>query len=201
MPVARGKIAGVVATLTSTWKAAPCRIRPRFSSPNSKRGLVAQRSVTPSSGGSETTINPPIRRNLAPHSAVTAGGPNDLAVTKSKDSSILESRAISSIRPEMTSPDSGASVHSRISRRKLTRFFIESVSTHRRRQWSSSTSAGRPPPLPRSSSAAGGDEKRSSQHAAKPSACAIWGSIGPGPKKPRALDSSRARFNQSFVTC
>ncbi len=118
VPTDLGYIAGVGLTLIRTWNAAPCRTRPRSSSPNSARPFGSQRSVTASSGGSETIITPPRFKKRAPHSAVTEGGPNDRAVTKSKLSSISGNLAISSILPIMTSPLGGAPSQSSTSCRK-----------------------------------------------------------------------------------
>src|SRR5271155_5880268 len=84
-PDARGYCLGVGCVLTKTWKAAPWRTRPRVSRPSLARISVFQRLGWLSSGGSETTSTPPIFNKRAAHSAVTAGAPNDLAVTRSMD--------------------------------------------------------------------------------------------------------------------
>jgi hypothetical protein len=196
MPIPRGNLDGVGLVLSRTWKAAPWRTRPKGSNPNSPRMSAFQRSVSLSSGGSETIRTPPIFKNRAAHSAVTAGGPNDRAVTSSNASESPGNRAISSARPMITSPRSGASGWASTSMRSLIRFSMESISTPRQFHRSSKTNPGSPPPLPRSRNSVGGLGRISSQLNAKPSAWAICTSIAAGPKKPRALDSSRARGNQ-----
>ena len=74
------------------------------------------------------------------------------------------------------------------------------VNTARHRHRSRRNRPGSPPPLPRSRNDVGGADARSSQHSANPREWVKCGSIALGPKKPRALDSSRTRGNQSFVT-
>ena len=143
---------------------------------------------------------PPTLRNRTPHSAVTAGGPNDRDVTRSNPSTRSSRRAIVSTRPMTTSPCDGAPSQSRTSMRKFALFAMESVRNVRHRQRSMRTRAGSPPPLPRSANANGGLGFTSSQHSANPRACSICGSIALGPKKPRALDSSRARGSQNLFT-
>ena len=143
---------------------------------------------------------PPTFKNLTAHSAVTAGGPKERAVTRSNFPSNSGHRAASSARAIITSPVSGAPGQARTSFRKLLRLPMESRKTSWERQRSRSTSPGKPPPLPRSRRSDGGVGRSASQQRAKPCACKIWGSIGCGPKKPRALDSSRARGNQSLFT-
>ena len=143
---------------------------------------------------------PPTFKNLTAHSAVTAGGPNDREVTRSARLSRSSRRASSSARPISTLPPEGASGQSRTSRRKAVRRSMESMRIPRADHRASRTRPGSPPPLPRSTKTRGESGRSLSQQRAKPSAWVIWGPIGPGPKKPRALDSSRARVNQSFVT-
>ncbi len=198
-PTSRGKRRGVGFDLIRTWKAAPCRTRPRASNPSVANASEFQRLGTWSSGGSETTRNPPIFKNRAAHSAVTAGGPKDRAVTRSATPVNLGSRATSSARPRINCAPVGASDHVSTSSKSLIRFFIESTRIALVAQCSRSTRPGRPPPLPRSRNTFGGADAWSSQQREKPSACMICGSIGPGPMKPRLLDSSRARLSQELA--
>ena len=200
VPTLRGYSDGVLAIFTRTSYAASWRIRPRDTRPSFCRPLGTQRLTTESSGGSETIRAPPIFRNWAAHSAVTAGGPNDRAVTRSNSSTNSGSRAISSTRPTMTSPFDGAPSSSRASIRKFALLAMESVKTPRHCHCARRTRPGSPPPLPKSRKDSGGEEFRSFQHFEKPKAWAIWGSIAFGPKKPRALDSSRTRGSQSEFT-
>ena len=163
-------------SLTNTSYAVPWRERPRSFRPSWPSPEGFQRSFSASLGGSETTRTPPTFRNLTAHSAVTEGGPNDRAVTRSKTPSNSGHRAASSARAVITSP-AGELGHSRTSSRNLLRFVIESRNTARQRQRSSRTRPGSPPPLPRSRNTAGGEGRIASQQRAKPSAWAICGSI------------------------
>ena len=174
------------------------RNEPRETSPNWSSPVSLHRSSP--FGGSETMSKPPTSRNRTAHSAVTAGGPNERAVTRLNRESPRVSRASSSARPLHTLPPSGTSSHSSTSRRKFVRFSIESRNVVGRAQVSRSTSPGRPPPLPRSRIVAGSSDRRECHATTKPFACWICGSMEPGPKKPRALDSSRARVNHCDVT-
>ena len=200
IPIPRGNLEGVAFVLRRTWKAAPYRTRPWGTRPSSARTLALHRSVPSSVGGSETMRAPPIFKNLAAHSAVTAGGPKERAVTRSKASENPGSLAISSARPISTSPKDGASACASTSINSLILFSMESMRTPRQFQRSSNTSPGSPPPLPRSRNSSGGLGRMFSQQSANPSAWAIWTSMSAGPKKPRALDSSRARGNQLLFT-
>jgi hypothetical protein len=134
-------------------------------------------------------------RKRTAHSAVTAGGPKDLAVTNENWPSRSESLDNSSARPLITWPPEGAPSQPKTSSRKLVRFIIESRNVVGLPQCSKSTNPGSPPPLPRSRYWVGGSDEKSSHTRMKPDACSIWVSIATGPKKPRALDSSRARYN------
>ena len=198
MPLARGKRRGVARIFSITLYPALSRKDPRDTRPNWSRPLSLHRSSP--SGGSETMSRPPISRNRTAHSAVTAGGPNDRAVTRLNRESPLVSRASSSARPLQTLPPLGTSSHASASRRKFDRFSIESRNVVGCAHVSRSTSPGSPPPLPRSRIVAGGSGRREFHAATKPFACWICGSMEPGPKKPRALDSSRARVNHCDVT-
>ena len=199
-PVGRGNFSGVASRFTRTWKDADARNEPRDSRPSLRRPSSLQRLTPCSPGGSETIRRPPSTRKRAAHSAVTAGLPNDRATTSSKDESRRASREATSLLPHMTSAKWGESGHSRTSRRKAVLFSMASRSVTRVRHRSNRTRPGTPPPLPRSSQVPGATVENRSQAWMKPSACSTWVEIGPGPKKPRALDSSRARGNQSDVT-
>ena len=199
-PVGRGNFSGVASRFTRTWKDADARNEPRDSRPSLRRPSSLQRLTPCSPGGSETIRRPPSTRKRAAHSAVTAGLPNDRATTSSKDESRRGSREATSLRSHMTSAKWGESGHSRTSRRKAVLFSMASRSVTRVRHRSNRTRPGTPPPLPRSSQVPGATVENRSQAWMKPSACSTWVEIGPGPKKPRALDSSRARGNQSDVT-
>jgi hypothetical protein len=143
---------------------------------------------------------PPSARNRVAHSATTAGGPKERAVTRGNIASREGSRATVSALPVMTSTSSGAPTQASTSRKKFIRFTMESTNTVRHPHRSARTSPGKPPPLPRSRKLVGEWSKLPSQQSAKPFACSICGSMALGPKKPRALDSSRARKSQAFVT-
>jgi hypothetical protein len=97
-------------------------------------------------------------------------------------------------------PLSAAPAQLSTSSRNFARFTIESVNTARQCHRSSKKRPGSPPPLPKSRKEAGGAGSRSSQQSANPKECVKCGSIALGPKKPRALDSSRTRGNQSLFT-
>jgi len=200
VPIDLGYSLGVEWVFTRTWNAAPRRTRPSATSPKSSNFDGFHRFTSESSGGSDTIITPPTFINCAPHSAVTAGGPNERAVTRSNASTNSGILAISSTLAVMTVPLSGAPSDSSASSRNLARLTIESVNTARHRQRSSRNSPGSPPPLPRSRKASGAVASRSSQQSAKPKEWVKWGSIALGPKKPRALDSSRTRGSQSLLT-
>ena len=182
IPTWRGYSFGVTRTFVKTWYAAPCRTRPSLRSPKTSSPSSSHRSTTESSGGSETIMTPPTFKNLTPHSAVTDGGPNERAVTRSAISTRSGRRAMSSTRPMITFAPPGEPSHSSTSSRKVARFAIESV----RIAWvchiSRSTRAGSPPPLPRSTNTGGGVACASAQHSAKPCAWTICGSIAVGPK-------------------
>ena len=139
-------------------------------------------------------------KNRTAHSAVTPGGPKDRAVTRLNRESALVSRASTSARPRHTLPPLGTSSQLSTSRRKFVRFSMESRNVVGCAQVSRSTSPGRPPPLPRSRIVVGGSARWAFQASTNPPACVICGSTAPGPKKPRALDSSRARVNHNDVT-
>ncbi len=198
MPIDRGNRRGVARTFSMSWNPALFRYDPRDCNPSSLRPLALQRFGL--DGGSETIRRPPTSRKRTAHSAVTAGEPNERAVTRSNFESDRVSRARTSARPRQTLPPDGTSSHWRTSSMKFVRFSIESKKTIGRSQVSNNTKPGRPPPLPRSRTFAGGLLRWASQASIKPMACSICGSMAPGPKKPRALDSSRARDNQCDVT-
>jgi hypothetical protein len=164
MPISRGKRSDVGPILVKTWNAAPCRTRPWGSSPSNANDTLSHRVGSESFGGSETINTPPTLKNLAAHSAVTAGGPKDRAVTKSNASESPLSRAICSARPVINTAFFGASGLDKTSPRNLIRFSIESMRTPRQPQRSSRTRPGRPPPLPRSKNSRGGEGRISSQH-------------------------------------
>ncbi len=134
------------------------------------------------------------------HSAVVAGEPNEREVTRSNWESPRRSRAKSSARPRHTSPTEGTSGQASTSPMNLVRLSIESSSTVRCCQWSRRMSPGTPPPLPRSNTLWGASGRKLTHASIKPRACSIWNSTDFGPKKPRALDSSRARSNHGDVT-
>ena len=143
---------------------------------------------------------PPRERKRTAHSAVTAGGPNDRAVTRGNIPSrslVLDSN---SARPLMTRPSAGAPSHRSTSVRKLVLFTMESTNVAGFPQFSKRTSPGSPPPLPRSRNCDGGMGNKSPHTRENPAACSTCVSTAPGPIKPRALDSSRARYNHWLVT-
>ena len=182
IPTSLGYFLGVCPVFTKTWKAAPWRTRPRGSSPNVARISAFQRLDSLSSGGSETIRTPPTFKNLAAHSAVTAGGPKDLAVTSSNAPERLGSLATTSARPVTSSTFDGAPGWERTSFRNFIRFCIESTSTALQSQRSSRIRPGSPPPQPKSKNSLGGVGESSSQQRANPSACATCTSTGAGPK-------------------
>ena len=186
---------GVALIFRITWNAAPWRTRPSERRPSFARPEESQRLLCSSSGGSETINRPSRRKRRAAHSAVTAGGPNDRAVTNSKPSSSSGNRARTSTRPLMTFADDGEPSQRRTSSRKFVRLTMESTNVALHPQVSSRTSPGSPPPLPRSRNSEGGAGNTSAQTRLNPVACSICVEISAGPKKPRALDSSRARCN------
>ncbi len=177
MPDARGYSIFVGLSLTNTSYELTWRDRPRSRKPKRPSPEAFHRSRSVSLGGSETMSTPPTFKNLTAHSAVTAGGPNDRAVTRSKIPSHSGQRAASSARALITSP-LGEPVHSRTCARKLLRLTIESRRTPRQRQRSSNTRPGSPPPLPKSRNDSGGELRIASQHDAKPFAWPICGPIG-----------------------
>ena len=183
-----------------TWNAAPSRTRPSDFRPNWPSADWFHRAVSSSSGGSETRSSPPIARNRTAHSAVTAGGPKDRAVTNSNCPSRSGSRDSSSARPLMTWPPGGAPSHPSTSSMNIVLFIIESRNVAGLPQCSRSTRPGSPPPLPRSRNCVGAVDDNPAHTRENPEACSIWVSIEVGPKKPRALDSSRARYNHWLVT-
>ncbi len=196
----RGNLSGVAPHFTMTWNEADDRNDPRDSRPRLRRPSGSQREASCSPGGSDTIRTPPTTRKRVAHSAVTAGLPNDRETTSSKDESSRESRDASSLRSHMTSAKWGASGHPSTSRRNAVLFSIASRRVTCVRHCCRSTSPGTPPPLPRSSHVPGMAVENSSHARTNPSAWSMWEEIGPGPKKPRALDSSRARGSQSDVT-
>ena len=193
-PLGRGKVGEVTATfrkyaIEPVGKCFRENSSPSFASPS-----VFQRDPS-DSGGSDTRRTPPTCRNRTAHSAVTAGGPKSLATTRSKVASRSSRRANSSMRPVSTRK-SGESGHSPTTSRNRVRFSMESARTPPEVHVVAKTNPGIPPPLPMSIQRMGGVGETSSHAARKSSAWVMWGEKSPGPKKPRALDSSRARGNQ-----
>jgi hypothetical protein len=138
-------------------------------------------------GGSATSNRPPWRRKGAAHSAVTAGGPK-LRDTTTSRADRSSPRPASSARLATTRTRSPRPSCSTASCRKAARDVppsssIQLVSGRARARGS----PGSPPPLPRSRPCADG----SSRSAAKCRARWMWGSIGPGPRKPRRWASAR----------
>jgi len=169
-PTPRGNCFGVRPVLIKSWNAAPCRTRPLTSSPIVAKASLSHRLGELSSGGSETTRMPPTLRNRTAHSAVTAGGPNDLAVTRSTVPVMPGSRATSSARPVIKRAPVGASGQRKTSSSSFIRFFIESSKIPLLFHRSRSTKPGSPPPHPRSRNKPGCVDSCASQHSAKPSA-------------------------------
>lgn len=155
--------------------------------PNSSTACAGQRRGS-DSGGSLTTRWPPGRRNPMAHSAVTAGGPNDRAVTTSKCSRCAGSRARSSARPSRTAtrssiPNSSTALRSTAHRRCWLSSSTNSVSG----RTTAITRPGTPPPLPRSRIRCGrGFTSRTAAQC--PSAWSMCGSIAPGPSRPYSAD-------------
>jgi|GEM_PF-6103875 len=170
VPEGRGYSLSVGVTFSSTSYAVPNRERPWATKPRRCSPCSLHLSSKRSPGGSETIRTPPTLRNLTAHSAVTAGGPKERAVTRSNFPSNSGQRAASSARAMTTSPVSGAPVQVSASLRKLLLLPMESRKTSWQRQRSKRTRPGKPPPLPRSSNSAGGVGRIASQHRAKPSA-------------------------------
>lgn len=169
-------------------------------SPSWPRPVCGHLALCGTSGGSETMRSPETLRNLVAHSAVEDGGPKDLATTKSKASDKLRSHARSSALPSATLAPSGASGAVIIERRNRHLFSIESRSTVWQFQISSRTSPGTPPPEPKSNTLLGVPPRSSFHASTYRRACSTWASTGPGPKKPSALDCSRALESHSIVT-
>src|SRR5271154_1556803 len=164
IPVGRGNCFSVGRTFTRTSYPAPYRERPCALSPNMPKPEGFQRSSVRSLGGSETISTPPTFRKRTAHSAVTAGGPKERAVTRSNSPSNSGQRAASSALAVITSQFSGAPVHKRASLRNALLLIMESRNTPGHSQRSTKTRPGSPPPLPRSRSRAGGVSLRASQH-------------------------------------
>lgn len=178
VPMGRGNCLSVGRTFTRTSYPAPYLERPWALSPRIPRPEGFHRFSVRSLGGSDTISTPPTSKNRTAHSAVTAGGPKDRAVTRSNLPSNSGQRAASSARAVMTSQFCGAPGHARDSLRNLLLLIMESRKTPEHFQRSTNTSPGSPPPLPRSSRRAGGVSRNASQHFAKPSAWTICGSMG-----------------------
>ena len=157
LPTGRGNVSGVASTLRRTRNPNPSAtsipIETRFSFRSPSAG-----HLSPRSGGSETMMRPPTAANRTAHSAVTAGGPKDLDVIRSKMWSALSSRETTSALPRHTRAPPGAPARPRVSCRKSVRRSIESSSTPGVPHLSSRTRPGRPPPLPRSRKRSGGAE-------------------------------------------
>ncbi len=190
VPEARGYSGAVGALLRGPRSQIRGEPDPLPPDPSGSSPFWLQRSSARSAGGSETIRTPPILRNLAAHSAVTAGGPNARAVTRSKSPSNSGHRAASSALATTTSPLAGAPGRARASRTNSARFPMESRKTSCVCQRSISTRPGSPPPLPRSRSSTGGVGRIASQHLAKPSAWAtgvrwLGGPNSPAPSIPR----------------
>jgi len=99
---------------------------------------------------------PPGLRRAAAHSAVTAGGPNDRAVTVSNVPRLASSRPNSSALARTTKTRSVPNIASTDAWRNAVRRSLESIRvTMVSRQQEARTSPGRPPPLPRSATACG----------------------------------------------
>ena len=185
----RGKRPGQGVTCSSTITP-PCR--PRAAKPSSASGPAGHGR---SSGGSLVSRRPPMRRKGAPHSAVTAGGPNPRATTAAWWARSPGSRPSTSARPGATRTRSLTPRLWAASARNRARRPFASTSSHRvSGQASVRGSAGTPPPLPRSTAEAGAGPSQASW---KPSACRRCGSTGPGPRKPRSRASSRTSRRRS----
>lgn len=161
-PIARGHrssgSSSAVMMATAVRSSRANRAGDRPSSPSRPAG---QRPSPPSPGGSLTARRPPQRRKPTAHSAVTAGGPNARAATRSKWPRHPGCLARSSARPHTDRSRSSAP------RTRSARV----VNTHRRRcasnktpvhsgQQTASTRPGTPAPLPRSRKAPAGAPTR-----------------------------------------
>lgn len=101
IPGRRGRSSGTGPTRRRRWT----RTSSVEGDASGARDMAASESAghrsAPGSGGSVTTRRAPSARNPAPHSAVTAGGPNKRAVTRSATPRSAGSWARSSARPWM----------------------------------------------------------------------------------------------------
>jgi hypothetical protein len=176
IPTRRGYRSGVSVNFRISWypnlpakRKVLDRPKPRVDSP-----VTSHRRTASSCGGSDTTRKPPISSMGAAHSAVTAGGPKDRAVTTSTRTSELRDRAISSALPRTTSICSCRPQRVTSSRRKFVLLSLASKSTTAVPSHTpASTRPGTPPPLPKSTSEVGGRPKTDSIAARNPSACSI----------------------------
>ncbi len=144
------------------------------------RVLSAGHRRASGSGGSLTTSRPPSRRKGAPHSATTAGVPNDRATTRSNSARCRGSRAASSAVERTTATRSPKPSSSTASVRNTARRSPASSSTHRDcGHHAARANPGTPPPEPRSSARSGaGTASRN------PRACCACRSTSPGPRNP-----------------
>ena len=192
IPTRRGRFSGHGARWTSTWKVAvdSCRSR-RGDRPSSARAPTCQRAPS-LPGGSLTTKSPPLVRRGAAHSAVTAGGPKLRATTSACAPRWVGSRPTISARSPTTPTRPVRPRRSTASIRKSARRRLASTRAQvEAGQWAASTRPGTPPPLPRSRQAFGVSDATSATARAKPPACSMCVSRGPGPRKPRWRASSR----------
>jgi hypothetical protein len=138
-----------------------------------------------------------LRRGAA-HSAVTAGRPNERAVTPSKDPRRAPSRPQASARASATRTRSPSPRRATAPRRKAARRALDSIRvTLADSRADATTRPGSPPPEPRSARTTGppllavGEPHKRRAIVAKPAACCNCGSKGPGPRKPARRASSR----------
>jgi hypothetical protein len=150
-PTLRGNLGGQARSWRIVANAKPLRTHPVHDRPSWPIPSSGHRLGSPS-GGSETTRTPPVERNGAAHSAVTAGGPKLLATTAPKLPRRSGTRAASSALSLSTAArPSSPSRRSEASRKPARR----AEDSSRRKEVSSISAAmgipGRPAPLPRSS--------------------------------------------------
>ncbi len=173
MPGRRGYCAATGATLSMIrYPNRPTRTTRARVSPNRSIPAGGQRSSSvAASGGSETTSRPPRDRKAEPHSAVTAGRPNDRPVTHSKASLRSAWCPSDSALPVATSANWPASRRVRQRRRNAARRWLDSSRTVCVvGQQPARISPGGPPPEPRSNTEPGARPSSDSITATNPRA-------------------------------
>lgn len=163
-------------------------------------GISASRSspsvghrLASSVGGSATTNTPVGDRKPVPHSAVTAGGPNDRAITRSARCRQSGSCATSSARPCRATTRSVQPSWRTARWSSRTRRAAASRSSHRESgHRPASARPGTPAPAPRSTAMAGGDSCD-----AMLEACWRCRSTGPGPTAPSRCPSRQVEHTSS----